>query len=594
MEKLKLYCGLQGDGTVFHERSATSGACAGMAVTGPDRLLETLELHLGLSGIYPGEEVRFLGLKSHLGKVIDVTFPYFKAFNTDPLSVTKRLLHLWDSWQLAGWQIEEPGELPGRMKMIHVLKDAFLNAGPGIPERLRKLFASLDGRACLPDMTIYLTDPPNSFPYLYQQLFNKLEKHCDIKTLTVTPKAPPYTDLGKLQRVITGKDKTGDKLSFKNDGTLNILHFPCDLSAANAVFAIQQIGGWNPLIVNPDNSLLNGLYHSHGRPVCEWQTAAGNAQVSQLFFLATAMFQRPVNTSQILGFLTSPFTPFSKALASGLMETFAKKPGIGNEEWDEKIKIYLDSIKGSYRERAITRGINFWLKNPRCLYEPFEISFLTEIYQNLETWALNIPEEAGSKGSYQEQLMNLGSLCRHLIGALQDEGEYITQAKFERLQSQVFRDVPSIIRQAEGRSCDLVATPGAVWAKVKEILWMNATRVEGPESLSKYWYQEEKDFFTAHGLPLPDESHAYNNYSKGVTRMVLLASKRLVIAVPAKVNGTVSEKPYCLDEWNQLISLKPVTTNITGLLSHIPWKPETALTSTHSAISLPKWKNHAN
>jgi hypothetical protein len=376
--------------------------------------------------------------------------------------------------------------------------------------------------------------------------------------------------------------------SFKNDGTLNILYFPCDLDAANAVFAIQQNGGWHPLIVNTDNSLLNGLYHSHDRPVCEWQTAAGNAQVSQLFFLATAMFLKPVNTSQILGFLSSPFTSFSKALASGLMESFAKKPGIGNEEWEEKLKTYLDSIKGSYRERAITRGINFWLRNPRCLHEPFEISFLTEIYQTLETWALNIPEEAGSKGSYQEQLINLGSLCQHLIGALKNEGEYTSQAKFERLQSQVFRDVPSLIREAEARSCDLVTNPGAVWAKAKEILWMNATRVEGPESLSKYWYQEEKDFFTVQGLPLPDESHAYSNYSKGVTRMVLLASKRLVIAVPAKVNGTVSEKPYCLDEWNQLISLKPVTTNVTGLLDYIPWKPEIGLTSTHRAISLPK------
>ena len=168
MEQLTFHFGLQGDGTVYHERSAASGACAGMAVTGPDRLLETLELHLGLSGIYPGEQVRILRLKSHLDKVIDAGFPYAKAYRTDPLSVTKRLLHLWDSWQLAGWQVEQSGELPSRMKMVHSLKDAFLRAGPGIPERLQKLFASLDKGACLPDMTICLTDPQDSFPYLYQ------------------------------------------------------------------------------------------------------------------------------------------------------------------------------------------------------------------------------------------------------------------------------------------------------------------------------------------------------------------------------------------------------------------------------------------
>ena len=195
MEQLTFHFSLQGDGTVYHERSAASGACAGMAITGSDRLLETLELHLGLSGIYPGEQVRILGLKSHLDKVLDASFPYAKAYRTDPLSVTKRLLHLWDSWQLAGWQVEQSGELPRRMKMIHSLKDAFLNAGPGIPERLQKLFASLDKGACLPDITIYLTDPPDSFPYLYQQLLRKLEKYCDIETLTATPKAPSDTDL---------------------------------------------------------------------------------------------------------------------------------------------------------------------------------------------------------------------------------------------------------------------------------------------------------------------------------------------------------------------------------------------------------------
>ncbi len=588
MEKLTLYCGLQGDGPVYHEINAVKGSYAGMAVTGPERILEIIELYLGLSAVYLNDQERIIQLKSDLDRVIDATFLYYKAYKADPLSVTKRLLHLWDSWQLAGWQADHSSKLPGRMKMVFDLKEIFQHTGSNTAQRLIKIFDALKHGACLPEMTICLIDSLESFPFLYQQLFSNLAPFCEVKNLSITAQASRDTDLGKLQRVISGKVKASDAPPFMNDGTLNILHFCNDLDAANAIFAIQQGSGWNPLIVNTDNGLLNGFHHSHGRPVCQWYTAAGNAQVSQVFFLATAMFLQPVRSSQILAFLSSPFTPFSKKLASKLMEAFSEKPGIGNQHWNDEIEKYLDGIKGTYRERPRTRGVKFWLQNTRYLKDPFDTSFLIEIYQTLETWALNIPEEVPGKGSYQDQLVNLGSLCQHLINSLKNEGAYISEAKFERLQSQLFRDVPSVIREAEARSGDIVPAPGAVWHKSKEILWMNATRIEGKDCLSKYWYQEEKDFFISQGLPLPDESHYYKSYQQGVTRMVMLASKRLVIGVTAKVNGAIAGKPYCLDEWNQLINLKPVTTTITNLLNRIPWKPEKQLTSSYGAIALPK------
>jgi len=433
-------------------------------------------------------------------------------------------------------------------------------------------------------MSIHLVDPLQFYPYLYQQLLNKLSNHAEIISEKSYPQAFPGTDLGKLQMLLNDEKVEG---LLKNDGTIQLLFFPGDILGANAIYSIQQASNWNPVVINTDNSLLNGLHLSHNNPVCKWQTVSGNGQVSQLFFLATALFKRPVNTSQVLAFLSSPITPFSKRLARNLLEAFAEKPGFGNDAWNTAITEYLESIKGKDRERTKKKMVSFWLQKNHYLQEPqLDVPLLVDIYTSLANWA------SGSSHLpyyplYKEQLQNLSSLCLQLTKALKEDGETIAVAKFERLQSELFSDVPAMIAEAQVGCADTVAEPGAIWSEAKEILWMNAIRFEAGDYLTKYWYQEEKVFFESQNLPVHDENHANSVHNYGLKRMVFCAKERLVIAVPSKVNGTVAAKPFCLDEWDKLTSLKAIAIQADHLLESIPWKNDVKLTVKYPTISLP-------
>lgn len=583
MDKLEIHLGLTGDSPVYHTYTTIPGNYAGQIVAGPIKLIELLELHLGLSGLFPSQIERVLLLKERINELREGSFPFSSSYKKDPLGVAKRLLKLWDSWRMSGWTPEEMDELPKRMQQLLALKSMFNSVGLGIVERIIHVITVLDKRS-LPSMSIHLVDPVEFYPYLYQQLLKTLFHHTEIIYESFSPHASPGTDLGKLQSLLNGQRVEG---LLKNDHTLQLLSFPNDILAANAIFSTQQVNKWNPVLINADNSLLNGLHLSNNRPVCRWQTISGNGQVSQLFFLATALFKRPVNTSQVLAFLSSPVTPFSKRLARNLLKVFGEKPGFGNEGWNRSINEYLESVKGKDRERMKKKLVNFWLQNNRYLENPeFDTSLVTDIYTTLETWASQSSHLPYYK-LYKEQLQNLSSLSTQLIKALKEEGETIALAKFERLQSELFSDVPALIAEAQVGCADAVTQPGAIWSEAKEILWMNAVRFEAVDYLSKYWYQEEKDFFKNQNLPVHDESHVNKIYNDGLKRMVLCAKERLVIAVPAKINGAVAARPFCLDEWDQLISLQTITIHANHLLENIPWQDDEKLTTNYPTILLP-------
>ena len=488
MQQLDIYFGLSGDSPVIHTYTTTPGNYAGKLVVGPIRFLELLELHLGLAGVFPGKIERVLLLKERLALLIKKEFIFHTSFHNDPLGVSKRLLTLWDTWQMSGWDLTEAKDLPRRMRLLLALSETFKNIGPGLHDRIKQVAEACNNRP-LPPMTLHLIDQLKFHPYAYQQLVKMLGKYVKVVNEDFVPSAATGSDLNNLQLALQGK--TVKKLT--NDGSLHIIYFPGDIQAANAIFAIQQADKWNPVVVNTDNSLLNGLHLSKNHPVCSWEIGAGNGQVSQLFFLATSMFKRPVDTAQVMAFLSAPVSPFSKKLGRELKNIFAGKPGFGNVEWNESINNYLLAITDEKTEKAKRDHISFWLQNKNHLGETaYEVTLLNEIFSKLSKWAKQSAQLEYYQ-NYAGQLQNLSILSEQLNLLLKDEGDEIVPAKFERLQAELFSDVPSNIAEAQVGCADKVNLPSAVWTTTKDILWMNAIRNEVGSYLSKFWYQEEKE-----------------------------------------------------------------------------------------------------
>ncbi|WEK33903.1 MAG: PD-(D/E)XK nuclease family protein [Candidatus Pseudobacter hemicellulosilyticus] len=583
MEKLHIYLGLSGDAPVFHTTNAVPGHYAGQLLAGPEKMVSLLELHLGLTGVYPNFTDRVLALKTQLTAIKKKDHFFSASFKADPLGVARRLLTLWDSWRMAGWDPADPKKAPARMKELAAMAGLLQPCGPGMVERILAIQQELQ-QASLPFLSVHLLDPIHYFPKLFRDLLQLLSDRTQLQAEEISPQAKPGTDLRKLQDALLGLPV---KAGFTNDHSLHCIYFDNDILAANAMHSVQQTSHWKPVLVSKDNSLLNGLNISRNLPVGHWQTISGNGQVSQLFFLATALFKRPVNTGQVISFLSAPLTPFAKELARKLVRIFSEKPGFGNEEWNQAIQDYLDSIKGHAREAIYRKQVAGWLEQQQFLEEPvFAIALLTEIYTMLEQWAAQAVHHA-AYGVQTEQLLNLAGLCRQLKRALEGEGDTISSARFDRLQAELFADTPSLIAEAQEGSLDAVPEPAAVWSPVKELLWMNAARFETSSYGSKYWYQEEIAFFGQKGLPVPDESLATAAYNYGLKRMVLAAEHRLVLVLPAAIHGAPVARPFCLDEWDQLISLQPVTIQAGQLLQQVPWNSGQLLLQPQTPIALP-------
>ncbi len=585
MNTIHIYLGISGDGLVSHTATTTPGHYAGHTVIGPGKLIEWFELHLGLSGIFPTMIERAIALKELIIDPKGDSFFFSKSFKSDPLGVAKRLLTLWDSWIFSGWDMQSSKQLPSRMATLAKLKDIFEQCGPGLAGRAKVVLQQLD-MSSIPPVIIHLIDPPEYFPYIIQQLLSKVPECVRTDYHTLEPQASVNTDLWKLQTRLNSNNSATKPLL--NDHTLQVIFFDNDIAEANAVYSLQLAANWKPLIISQDSSLLNGLHVSQNHPVSQWQTIAGNGQVSQLFFLATALFKRPANTSQIIAFLSAALTPFPKNLATSLVQVFSERPGFGNADWNEAINAYLTSISGDDTEKVSKKRIAFWLQNKAFLTEPdFSVPLLESIYNELGSWVVQATHYP-YYSIYIDQLSNLSFLCAQLVKALKGEGEYVANSKFERIQSELFADVSSTIAEAEVGSADNFSSPSSVWSTYKQIVWMNAIRFEPTNHLTKYWYQEEKIYFLKHGLPLQDESHATSAYNFGLKRMVMSATERLVITVPSIAGGATAAKPYCLDEWNKLISLEPVTLDSGALLEKIPWNESTALLREHPTILLPE------
>ncbi len=584
MNLQQLYLGISGDEPVCHECTTKPGSYAGHAVMGPRKFVEWLELQLGLSGIFPSDTERAVAFKKGIAGNKSQSFFFSKSFESDPLGVAKRILTLWDSWIFSGWEPKSSKKLPPRMAALAGIKDLFEQCGLGLADRTKLVLQKLPSSS-LPPVNINLIDPPEQVPYLLQQVLTKLGAAVIPGYQNLKPCAVEGTDLWKLQSLLNGK-KVSEPLC--NDHSLQIIFFDNDIAEANAVYGLQNTLDWNPVVINRDNSLLNGLHISQNHPVSRWQTMAGNGQISQLFFLATALFRRPVNTSQVIAFLSAPLTPIPKTLSTSLARAFSDRPGFGNEDWNQAIENYLTSIIGEENENALKKRIDFWLQNKSSLVEPaFPVALLEEIYNQLGHWATKAVHQT-YYSIYVDQLLNLSSLCTQLVETLQDEGEVIAFSKFERLQAELFAETPTVIAEAESGSADSFLSPTAIWSPCEQLVWMSAARFDATDCDTRYWYQEEKIFFKQQGLPLHDESHVAAGYIFGLNRMIQAVTDRLVITIPAIVNGAVTAKPYCLDEWDKMISLKPVILETGLLLEKAPWSEQTKLLREHAPIILPK------
>ncbi len=111
MKSLSILFGLDGDGTVAHETNCRPGAHAGVLLAGREKFVSFLELHLGLQRPHVHAMDRVLKLKALLAELPNSKLPFKNSWNTDSIGVSRRIIELWDSWRMSGWNPESTQQI---------------------------------------------------------------------------------------------------------------------------------------------------------------------------------------------------------------------------------------------------------------------------------------------------------------------------------------------------------------------------------------------------------------------------------------------------------------------------------------------------
>ena len=360
-----------------------NGIAVGAIHLGPSGLLHFLELHLGIPVADGNAIQRIFRYHQALQKNKEGSF-YKKSFEANDLDSAATLLQWRDELKMAGWDFKTDKTTPKRLTDLAKVEDPI---APGFADRYRQVYSLIKNKQPVPLDEIILHEPFALLPPFYQQLFS-LFKESGIRVEERNPKNQinpinPGPDIALLQDMVLNKRHPKKSNPLQKDGSLQILQFGEQLSAANGVAAlIEQDPAFRPVIINEsgDTSLALAL-RERGIPYTGQALHAVSHPDLQLLAVMPVWLWKPYSPQQLLDFLLCPFNILPERLCLQWAEDFSGNPGICKEEWFEKIEKYTAKIEDEKAKSRPADRLNYLLNVGAEQEERIPVQKITEYYQ---------------------------------------------------------------------------------------------------------------------------------------------------------------------------------------------------------------------
>ena len=609
---MKLIFGLEIDDLSL-PRPATEG---GVHYCGKKSLLHLLESCLGLDG-YPDdieylriEQYRqaLLGWQTANGTTAATPF-YQKSFEADQFATSAELLARRDELLLAGWDFSMDEHTPARLATLAAIEAIFQSAetadprqsdpaepvitlSPGYAGRFTEVLKALDTREH-PFTEILLNEPQQLLPCHFQRLFKKLGATSARPVIRQTTDDPagsfsetsakgPLTDLQKFQQRLASTASEGspsqaeNKYELNNDGSLLLIRAKRANEAAAwlaRLFRLNQpvADGTQSkerpkhpaisLLVQEKNRMLEMALIGEGMPSLGIQSASLARPTLQILKLVTAFLWEPIDPFKILEFVSLSVKPLADDLATLIANQIANTPGLQGEGWYAMVNRYFDELAENQSDAIVEnqrKQYSFWFERPRYdLHRPVPKSDVLRVFDYLRQWAYDTFEEGNGKNN---SLLVLSSQSRRIVELLQALPETeLSHLELERIVRTIYEPSPVVFQERELGHLPFVTHPGAFTGEVEAVWWWNFIQQEPPHFFSK-WYQNERDYLGTKGVSpdTPEQENARQRWQQ--VRPVLMAGKRLVLALPETVDGDdVLPHPLFGDMQAAFSNLKAIT-----------------------------------
>lgn len=297
----------------LHERQAV----AGERWVGPQGLLSTIEIALGLTGDHAPPALRVAALARAVSNVEGF---WSGSAEVDAMATAAVLLQWRDTLRLAGWS-----GAPVGAARVDQLAAVTRDVPPGQPDRLDAVIRCLQARSADIDRVETLT-PIDELPWLWRTALAQLEARgtrVDVVAPAAVAMAPPDSDLARCrQRVFQPR----------RDGSLQLLRPPGPLAAADEVAAwLAAQPTLEGVVVIGADAVLDGALARHGLPVTGATRPVGLLGLLPLVLRAAVT---PPDPAVMRELLLLPCTPFDADLTQRLVDALLAWPAVGSEDWN--------------------------------------------------------------------------------------------------------------------------------------------------------------------------------------------------------------------------------------------------------------------
>ncbi|HEX6993440.1 MAG TPA: PD-(D/E)XK nuclease family protein [Gammaproteobacteria bacterium] len=534
---------------------------AGIATAGPARLLDLLELQLGLPtpSVRPGQAL--LAYKSCLEDLDGPRRFYHRSLAIDPLGVARTLLAWRAAWHEAGWRGRFTGSVSRRLADLADVETLARERVPPNPgQRLQRIAAALDDGLVTQIERIVLHDEIDALPAAWRDVLAHFR--CETaEGVAPAPRAAADTDLLRIQERLlaldddavrtpgnTAQDRgsADARIRLRGDDSLIVVR------GASRDVSAQVIGEYLRsradrmddvvVIAERDGIIVDNALERVGLPRAGFQHYSRFRAVTQVLKLALALVWKPLGPRPLLQFLLHPVGPLPGRVRSALAEAVASEPGVGGHAWADALAELAERERQAAAERgdtdaearieALRADVRYWLECER--FAPDDgapTTLLIERAQRCSTWlARRLNATDGSERELFAAALAQSEALIDALASLRERGtEQVGRLLLERLVDEVtgFSPDPAIFSEAgHVRATTSAATITRPWDTV---IWWDiaapAERVDYP------WSDAELAELRGEGVALPSTDDVIRRRARAWTRPVLNARRRLVLVV---------------------------------------------------------------
>lgn len=578
-----LHFGNDFDGPVFAPQTAVR---AGELFVGPKKILHWLENQLGLAG-YP-ENTDYLRIELYrqsLGQYLAVNANLFyeKSFASDRFATAVALLAWRDELLLAGWNFSFLKKLPPRLAALAAVENLFQKKlsdpeigaqAVGFADRFVQALNALETRD-VPLEKLWLFEPEALQAPHIQRLIKILKaKKIEIAEVEIGCAASEATDLGKLQRRITGARCDNFSKVVTSEPSLLLLKTRRDSDAATFLAQIlRENPALRPVFLVPEMDLtLERALTLEGFPAMGILSASLARPSLQVLKLAPTFLWEPVDVFKIMEFVTLPVKPFDEKLSLEIARVLAEKPGLFSDTWFAAVFGYLEQAEVPDEARE---QYEFWFGRRRYRADataPKRDAIL--IYNYLHEWALGFFEKEGKENTSLLVLAEQARRIKELLEALPEQR--ISFLELERIVRTIYEPSPVQFAPAEVGRFEFVHSSGAFAAPADTLVWWNCL-YENTTPAPDKWQAEEREFLEKQGVALDTPRRESQRNQLRQMRPVSQTARRLILVVPEQADGAEavpslllgdieaafpnkSDFTFCLDDENDRARLAKIFT----------------------------------